>query len=238
MKVIPQWPDIYQARLEALARVEKLNAMLLASQSATQTLNEWCATLCGSETHSTQTKREIKARVIRGVNKPLSAAKRRRLEVGPDEPIAYRRVELMCGDQVLSEADNWYVAQRLSTEMNEALTSTDIPFGRLIRPLDPRRVTIGAILLWNPLSPTAQPRNDRPEASLPIPQALLKHDVILYRSNDKPISMVREVYKSELLGARQTSPMNHARNRQKEPEGAIGSWRTRRNEPDDVGIFG
>ena len=31
----------------------------------------------------------------------------------------------MCGDQVFSEADNWYVPARLTAEMNHALDTTD-----------------------------------------------------------------------------------------------------------------
>src|SRR5262249_7035855 len=38
-----QWPDTPVARLEAVALIETLNAEILASRSATFTLEKWCA---------------------------------------------------------------------------------------------------------------------------------------------------------------------------------------------------
>ncbi len=60
-------------------------------------------------------------------DKPLTAAQRARLGIGPDEPVRYRRVRLACGDRVLSEADNWYVPARLTPEMNATLDTTRTP---------------------------------------------------------------------------------------------------------------
>jgi hypothetical protein len=37
------WPDTLVSRLEALALIETLNAEILASRSATLTLEKWCA---------------------------------------------------------------------------------------------------------------------------------------------------------------------------------------------------
>ena len=41
-QAMPVWPDNFVARLEALAMMQTLNAALLASRSATQTLEQWC----------------------------------------------------------------------------------------------------------------------------------------------------------------------------------------------------
>lgn len=38
----PAWPDTFVARLEALALIQTLNAEILASRSATLTLENWC----------------------------------------------------------------------------------------------------------------------------------------------------------------------------------------------------
>lgn len=46
-----------------------------------------------------------------------------------------RRVALMCGDLVLSEAENWYLPERLSSEMNRSLSETERPFGEVVRSL-------------------------------------------------------------------------------------------------------
>jgi len=37
-----RWPDTYVARLEALALIQTLNADILASRSATASLETWC----------------------------------------------------------------------------------------------------------------------------------------------------------------------------------------------------
>ena len=87
---------------------------------------------------------------VPGLDKPAGAARRARLAVGPDEPVRYRRVRLACGDHVLSEADNWYVPARLTSEMNAALDGTQAPFGRVVRPLQPSRRNLSLTRLWQP----------------------------------------------------------------------------------------
>ena len=119
------WPDTYVARLEALALMQTLNADLLASRSATKTLEHWCAV------HAMAPQPKIVAVRVPGVDKPAADAQRQRLQVGPADEIKYRRVRLMCGDHVLSEADNWYVPSRLTPPMNHDLETTDIPFGKV-----------------------------------------------------------------------------------------------------------
>jgi chorismate-pyruvate lyase len=58
--------------------------------------------------------------------------------------VRYRRVRLACGDQVLSDADNWYVPARLTAEMNRTLDQTDTPFGAVVKPLGFQRRTLQA----------------------------------------------------------------------------------------------
>src|SRR5690349_17226312 len=86
------WPDTYAARLEALALIQTLNAALLASRSATFTLERWCGE------HKMAAQPTIKARLVRGAEKPATSEQRERLRVSADEPIRYRRVELACDD--------------------------------------------------------------------------------------------------------------------------------------------
>ncbi len=57
------------------------------------------------------------------------------LGVKPGAELRYRRVQLVCGSRVLSEADNWYLPGHLSPAMNQVLDSTDEPFGRVVGPL-------------------------------------------------------------------------------------------------------
>jgi hypothetical protein len=191
------WPDTYLARLEALALVESLNARLLAARSATFTLDAWC------EDHKLASEPKIRARLVRDVDKPATAEQRARLEVGPDEPIRFRHVELACGDHILSIADNWYVPSRLAPLMNQALETTDTPFGRAVGDLKPFRRTFAVETLWRPLPDgwelTAPPPDD-PGRTLAIPEKLFEHRALLFAADLKPIAEVDETYTREILG--------------------------------------
>jgi chorismate-pyruvate lyase len=195
----PAWPDTYRGRLEALALIETLNATLLASNSATKTLEVWCAA------HHMAADATIHARLLRDVQKPLSPAERARLDIGPNERVIYRRVELACGDHVLSRADNWYVPGRLTQAMDSALTTSDIPFGRAVQELHPHRQTFATTIFWHPLAEgweMAQPPADRPQAELAIPPLLFEHRAIVSRDDGKPISEVDESYTRDILDFR------------------------------------
>jgi chorismate-pyruvate lyase len=79
-----------------------------------------------------------------GAEQPPTDEQRQLLRVSATELVRYRRVRLICGDHVLSEADNWYVPARLTPEMNRLLDTTDIAFGRVVQPLKFRRRTLSA----------------------------------------------------------------------------------------------
>ncbi|MCJ2137397.1 hypothetical protein MKK69_25700 [Methylobacterium sp. J-026] len=118
------------------ALVAGLRGRILAAHSATLALEGWCAE------HRMATDPHLVAERLPGPEKPLTAAQRTRLAIGPEEPVRYRRVRLVCGDHVMSEADNWYVPARLTPEMNATLDGTRTPFGRVVRPLAPVRRTV------------------------------------------------------------------------------------------------
>jgi hypothetical protein len=190
------WPDTFLSRVEALALVETLNATLLGARSATFTLDKWCADhKLGSET-------KVRARLVRGVDKPVSSEQRRRLQIDSDEPVKFRHVELACGDRVLSEADNWYVPGRLTPEMNHSLETTDTPFGRAVADLKPSRQTFAVEVHWKPLDDGWElraPPGDHPREALTIPPKLFEHRALLFTPDLKPFSEVDEVYTSEVL---------------------------------------
>lgn len=190
------WPDTMLARVEALALIETLNASLLASHSATTTLDEWCAS------HNLAHDPTIRARLVAGMEKPVSTEQRKRLRIDDTEPVKYRRVELACGEHILSEADNWYVPGRLSAEMNKILETTDVPFGRAVLDLKPIRQTFAVEIFWKPLPDgweLAPPPADRPEAALTIPWRLFQHRALVYGADQQPFSEVNETYTSEIL---------------------------------------
>ena len=132
------WHDSFTTRLEALALLQSLNADLLSHDSATLTLDRWCAS------HHLSNPPTITAERVHDVDKPATAAQRELLQVGATEPLGYRRVRLHCGAHVLSEADNWYVPSRLTAQMNQALEHSDIAFGRAVQALQFQRRTLSA----------------------------------------------------------------------------------------------
>src|ERR1700688_4405681 len=141
----PNGTGSFVARVEALALLQTLNANLLSHDSATLTLEHWCYV------HRLASPARIVAVRVPDSQKPVSPEQRRELGVTPAEPIRYRRVRLLCGTVVLSEADNWYVPGRLTAEMNKLLDSTDVPFGRVVQALHFQRQTLSATQLWFPL---------------------------------------------------------------------------------------
>jgi hypothetical protein len=191
------WPDSFVTRLGALALIQSLNAEILGSRSATLTLEKWC------RDHGLAEEPRIAARLVPGVDKAVDAEQRQRLQL-TSENVKYRKVELRCGGNVLSEAENWYVPSRLTAGMNRVLETTDTPFGKAVQPLEPYRQTFDARILWSPLPNgwergSAQRLPCATTGALTIPDALFAHRAILYTREHKPFSEVHEVYQRQIL---------------------------------------
>jgi chorismate-pyruvate lyase len=190
------FPDVESrvARLEALALIQTLNAELLASRSATLTLEKWCAD------HRMADPPVIRA--VRSAAPPVDAdaEQRKRLAISAREKVKYRRVQLRCGDAVLSEAENWYVPSRLTSEMNRLLDESETPFGKVVQPLQPYRRTFAATMRWSPM-PEGWEMKPAQETAAPvaIPDALFEHRAVLYDRRHRPFAEVREVYQKQVL---------------------------------------
>jgi hypothetical protein len=190
----PAWPDTPLARTQALALLQTFNADLLSHPSATLTLERWCGA------HGLADQPRILA-MRDNVQKPLPDEDRVRLRIDANEPVKYRRVRLVCGEHVLSEADNWYVPARLTAEMNHILDTTDEPFGKVVKALDFHRETQSAELLWAPLPEgweTHHPTFAK-AGELAIPHQVLRHQALLYTNQNVPFSLVIETYTADLL---------------------------------------
>jgi hypothetical protein len=162
----------------AAVRVRRLDADLLADSSATAVLQRWCAK-----------RRLADPPVMRAVVdlskvKPPSAEQRARLQLGPREHAVYRRVRLMCGTHVLSDAENWYVPTRLLPQMNAALTG-NTPFGTAIKSFLPSRRSLGVEHLWN--------------GEGDVPQAVLRHRALVVGVDGTPLAEVHETYQRDLV---------------------------------------
>lgn len=194
----PVWPDALLTRTQALALVQGLNAEILASRSATASLEKWCGD------HDLSPEPRVVAEVVAGEPRAADAEQRQRLRADSGEVVRYRRVRLRCGGHVLSEAENWYLPDRLTPGMNRALETGDTPFGRVVAPLEPYRRTFAARLLWSPL-PEGWERSShavppcQSSGPLAIPGALFEHRALVFGRDNRPIAEVHEVYQGGLL---------------------------------------
>jgi hypothetical protein len=190
------WPNGFVARVEASLLLQTLNAELLSHDSATLTLERWCAD------HRLASPPRIVAERIPGTDKPPTEQQRRELGVTPTDLVRYRRVRLLCGTVVLSEADNWYVPARLTPEMNKLLETTDTPFGRAVQALHFQRHTLSAKVLWT-LLPTGWEMSPLPPSEdtgeLPLPPQVLEHRAVLTVPDGTPFSEVVETYTGNVL---------------------------------------
>lgn len=153
--------------------VEALDRALSATASATAVLQSWC------DRHRPGVR--IRAVVIRRETVP-AGGHGAVLGVAADQ-VAYRRVQLRCGEDVLSEADNWYVPARLTPAMNAALAS-ETPFGVVVRPLAPSRRNLSSERSW-----AGQGSSE-----------ILRHHAVL-SARGQPIAEVIETYRRAMLVA-------------------------------------
>ena len=165
----------------SLARFEQ---NLAANHSATEALTKWC------RVRGIANPPQVVASAVKTEMVQPDAEIRGQLSVSESEPIHYRLVHLTCGDTVLSIAENWYVPARLSPEMNRALETSDIPFGRIVAPLGYHREQLASV-------PGRAP--GCPEGTVLSVRAVLK------LPDGRPISLVAECYtKANLERIRQS----------------------------------
>ena len=198
-------PGSYVKRLEASLLLQTLNADLLSHDSATATLERWCTV------HELASPARITAEIVRGVAKPATEDQRQRLRLAPADEVHYRRVRLLCGTVVLSEADNWYVPARLTPEMNRLLDTTDTPFGRVVQPLHFQRHTISSEVLWQPLPEGWEMKPASGVAAahdLCSPPEVLRHRALLTLPDGTPVSEVVETYTSNVLAIARLGPIH------------------------------
>jgi DNA-binding GntR family transcriptional regulator len=154
----------------SLANFEQV---LATNHSATEALTQWC------RQRGMANPPQIVAQAVKSEMVSPDAAIRAMLAIDASEPVRYRQVHLLCGDTVLSIADNWYVPARLSPEMNHMLESSDIPFGRVVAPLGYTREQIASVHGRAPGCPEG---------------TVLSVRAVLRLPDGRPISAVAECY--------------------------------------------
>jgi chorismate-pyruvate lyase len=180
-------PAGFVRRLEALAVLQTLRAELLGHDSSTAILQAWC------EAHGPPGLKIVAEHDPNASRAPSEAA-RKALGLDPGQAVRYRRVKLACGGIVLSEADNWYLPERLTGDMNHTLDTSDAPFGAVVRPLDFRRRFLSAELLWKPLPDGWAKVAPDPRPMGPVPAEVLQDTAVLTTPDGKPFSFVAETY--------------------------------------------
>jgi hypothetical protein len=159
------------AALTLAASVERLNADLMASDSATAVLQAICDRRGGGR---------IEARAAANRPEPSPPAwVRAALRPDAREPVQYRKVELACGGEVLSRADNWYLPARLTPAMNRTLATSRTPFGVAVAAMGFHRRTLRVERLTGP--------------------DVLRHRAVLTGADRRPFSAVQETYAKAAL---------------------------------------
>jgi len=162
-----------QATPDDAARLHAFEAELEANPSATAVLQSWC------DAHARPGTR-IVARQVQPAPVPPPIAARRALAIEPGEAVRYRRVQLMCGGRVLSNADNWYLPGKLTDAMNDTLEHTQTPFGRAVAALHFSRRNLSTAFLP------------------PGGQNVLRHSALLTTDAGEKFSFVVETYTKEI----------------------------------------
>ena len=146
-----------------LLRPAALHAALLTADSATAVLEA----ACGGP---------VRVRRLAPDATEIDAAQHTILQPSPDEAVTLRRVHLICRGQMLSEAELRYVPARLPPALTVRLHGTDLPFGRIVRHLGLRRMTLSARI-----------------CSQDEPWALIHH-AVLAPPGAPPLALVHERY--------------------------------------------
>jgi chorismate-pyruvate lyase len=177
-----QAPPIARAdSAKAQATLQAFERRLETHDSATAVLQAWC------DAHGPTPGVKVVARPVPGAAKPLTALARRALRVTPGQAVRYRRVDLLCGDQVLSQADNWYLPAQLTDDMNRRLDQTRTPFGVAVKSLNFTRRNLETDVLL--------------KGGIAVPRRVLRHAAVLLTDRDVPFSFVVENYTRVVLQA-------------------------------------
>ena len=164
---------------KARAALQAFERELVTHDSATAVLQAWC------DAHGPAPGVKIVARAVPGASKPLPSLAHKALRAASGQPVRYRRVDLMCGNQVLSKADNWYLPDRLTDDMNRRLDQTQTPFGVVVKPLNFTRRNLNTEVLF--------------KGAASVPPLVLRHAAVLLTSDGTPFSYVVESYTNQVL---------------------------------------
>ena len=153
---------------ERRATRESLHAALLAADSATAVLESFFGAI-------TVQRRDLPPSPNPGLSE--------RLRLAADDMLRHRAVWLLAGGDILSQAELWYVANRLPADRVQKLDTSDTPFGRIMKPLGLKRIVLEARLC------------------APGEDCALAHRAMLVEPGGLPVAEVHERYSDTLFEA-------------------------------------
>ena len=106
----------------------------------------------------------------------LTPTQRDKLNPTGAQPACHRRVMLLAAGRPVSEADLWYVPARLWPGMDKALRGSDVPFGKIVAPMQPVRETLASRICGEDES------------------VALEHEAVLRDAEGTPFALVMERY--------------------------------------------
>ena len=164
----------------------RLEVELLAHDSATLVLEDWC------RNHRISEPPRLLAEPLDEGLEPPPKEVMAWLKATPKTLIFHRRVALRCGSAVLSMADNWYRPDALTSLMLNTLKTTRTPFGTVVKPLGFHRQVLYLKPLWI--------LDQDPSSQKPLPPDLLfEITAVLRNQAGLPFSVVVERYTSNTL---------------------------------------
>ncbi|WP_414476370.1 hypothetical protein [Microvirga sp. M2] len=173
--------------------IRDLSARLIAGATATETLLAWC------EEHGLA---EGPITVERQQQLVLSAVPYEvRAALGPasNEAVHYRQVRLVRGSVPLAVAENWFLPDRLTANMNEVLNQSTIPFGTVIAPLRPSRRTLIGRPQPLTVDPSEDPERPRGSTGQRSPEIILEHVAVILGGSGTVLALVKEHYLADLI---------------------------------------
>jgi chorismate-pyruvate lyase len=124
------------------------------------------------------------------------------LRLATGETLQYRRVRLAWGDLVISEAENFYVPQRLPEDMRAALHHGAKPFGAVVADLSPQRTTLAMLTnddLAHSGEEAARCRAQLAAGGFAPAEAYALHLTAVMSAGGVELAELREHYPRELL---------------------------------------
>jgi chorismate-pyruvate lyase len=163
--------------------MRRLSERILSANSATEELERWCCERGISRGHLVAVcTRDTRPEFLD--DESLEA-----LHTYAHAKPEFRRVQLKTDAIVLVDALNWYFPTRLTPEICEVLRNTNVPFGRAIRTLRPRRHTF---LI-------RQSTAEQIAASADQTETAFEHHAIVFREDRVPVAVVHERFRMVLI---------------------------------------